>query len=86
MSFSYSKQMQSYAIANKIPEVLDQLYCFCQCDQSIGHHSLLSCFADNHASMCGICMDEAILADEMHKDGKSISAIANEIDKRYWEK
>jgi hypothetical protein len=43
------KIRDAYAIARAIPEVLDQLYCYCSC-QSIGHKSLLSCYVDDHAS------------------------------------
>lgn len=43
------KVKKAYEIARAIPEVLDQLYCYCQC-QSIGHKSLLSCYVDDHAA------------------------------------
>lgn len=43
------KVKQAYEIARAIPEVLDRLFCYCQC-QSIGHKSLLSCYVDDHAS------------------------------------
>ena len=43
------KVREAYEIARAIPEVLDRLYCHCQC-QSIGHKSLLSCYVDDHAS------------------------------------
>lgn len=37
-------------IAQQIPEILDQLYCYCECDKHLGHYSLLSCFVDSHAA------------------------------------
>ena len=40
----------AYQIAREIPEILDQLYCYCECDKLLGHHSLLSCFVDSHAA------------------------------------
>lgn len=40
----------TYRIAKEIPEVLDQLYCYCRCAENFGHKSLLSCYADKHAS------------------------------------
>ena len=43
------KVKQAYEIARTIPEVLDRLYCYCQCGD-IGHKSLLSCYVDDHAS------------------------------------
>jgi hypothetical protein len=41
---------RSYEIAQEIPEILDQLYCYCECDKHLGHKSLLSCFIDSHAA------------------------------------
>ena len=41
---------RAYQIANEIPDILDQLYCYCQCDRSLGHKSLLSCFTDDHGA------------------------------------
>lgn len=41
---------RAYQIANDIPDVLDQLYCYCGCDRSLGHKSLLSCFTDDHGA------------------------------------
>jgi hypothetical protein len=44
------KAAVTHQIARDIPEVLDQLYCYCECDKSIGHKSLLSCYTDGHAA------------------------------------
>jgi hypothetical protein len=41
---------RAYQVAHEIPEVLDQLYCYCQCDKHLGHKSLLSCFTDTHGA------------------------------------
>lgn len=41
---------RAYQIANEIPDLLDQLYCYCGCDRSLGHKSLLSCFTDDHGA------------------------------------
>lgn len=41
---------EAYRIAKETPEVLDQLYCYCRCAENFGHKSLLSCYADRHAS------------------------------------
>lgn len=41
---------RGYQVAHEIPEVLDQLYCYCQCDKHLGHKSLLSCFTDTHGA------------------------------------
>ena len=40
----------AYAAAREYPNVLDQVYCYCSCDQPpVNHKSLLSCFTDRHA-------------------------------------
>jgi hypothetical protein len=44
------KAAVTHRIARDIPDVLDQLYCYCECDKSIGHKSLLSCYTDGHAA------------------------------------
>ena len=40
----------AYQVAREIPDVLDQLYCHCNCHSQYGHASLLSCYTDGHAS------------------------------------
>jgi len=46
----YGTVRKAYAIAREIPEVLDQLYCYCRCRENINHLNLLSCYTDKHAS------------------------------------
>lgn len=77
------KAAQAYQIAKEIPEILDSLYCYCRCKEDHGHKSLLTCYVDDHAEHCGVCMDEAIIAYDMFKQGKDISSIRRFIDKRY---
>lgn len=43
------KARQAHAVARVIPDVLDQLRCYCRCE-GIGHVSLLSCYTDGHAA------------------------------------
>lgn len=83
MRYKMQKQMISYGVAGKIPQVLDQIYCFCGCSHSIGHKSLLSCFTDDHAANCGICMDQALLADKMTNNGGSIIEIVDAMDAQF---
>lgn len=58
----------AYMIAREIPETLAQLPCYCHCDKSIKHKSLHSCFTDDHAANCGICMNEAMAAYKYKKE------------------
>jgi hypothetical protein len=44
------KATAAHRVAREIPDVLDQLYCYCQCDKHFGHKSLLSCYTDGHAA------------------------------------
>lgn len=44
------KTERAYQVAQEIPDVLDHLYCYCQCDKHVGHLTLLSCYTDNHAA------------------------------------
>ena len=49
--FPDSQVRKVYRIAKEIPWVLDSIFCYCYCESSIGHKSLLSCYVDNHAAM-----------------------------------
>jgi len=68
---------QAYKNAAKIPEVLDSIYCYCKCKENprFRHKNLLTCFTDNHASKCGICLSQFSMAWDMSKEGKSIEEI-----------
>lgn len=74
---------QAYRAAAEIPDLLDQLYCYCECEQSIGHKSLKSCFVDLHGANCGICQNEALLAWQLNRKGWPVLKIRNEVDRTY---
>ena len=42
---------QAYQIVRDVPWLLDSIYCFCYCEESFQHKSLLSCYVDDHAAM-----------------------------------
>jgi hypothetical protein len=44
------KAAHAHQVARDMPDLLDALYCYCECDKSIGHKSLLSCYTDGHAA------------------------------------
>jgi uncharacterized protein with PCYCGC motif len=77
------KTASAYRLAEEIPDVLDHLYCYCHCDKSIGHITLLSCFTDTHAANCAVCQDEAIDAAAMLRKGHSVPDIRRSIDSKY---
>lgn len=66
----FGKARDAYEVAKKIPETLAQLPCYCECDKAFGHKSLHTCFVDDHASQCAVCVDEALLAYRLQKDEK----------------
>jgi hypothetical protein len=41
---------EAYQAAAEIPDVLAGLHCYCGCDKSLGHRSLLDCFVDDHGA------------------------------------
>jgi hypothetical protein len=50
-SFSFTGSVAAaYAVAERTPALLDQLYCYCRCKENFGHKSLLSCYVDRHAA------------------------------------
>jgi len=77
------KTSNTYEIAREIPEILDSLYCYCDCKKHFGHKSLLTCYVDDHAAYCDVCMDEAIRAYELFKQGKDILTIRKTIDREF---
>ncbi len=72
------KTREAYEIAKKIPETLAELPCYCHCDQAFGHKSLHSCYVDDHASHCAVCVDEALLAYKLQKEEKLTPAQVRE--------
>jgi hypothetical protein len=48
-SLFVGRASKAYAAAKQYPEVMDQVFCYCECDQPPTYHkTLLSCFTDNH--------------------------------------
>ncbi|MCA1634508.1 MAG: PCYCGC domain-containing protein [Acidobacteria bacterium] len=64
------KQRLGYLAAKEIPKTIAQLPCYCHCDKGFGHKSLHSCFVDDHAAHCAICIDEALMALQLEKTEK----------------
>jgi len=73
----------AYQVAHDMPDVLDQLYCYCECDKHSGHRSLLSCYTDQHAANCDVCVNEAVDASRMMKQGYKMAEIRREVDRKY---
>ncbi len=72
-----------YRMAAEIPEVLDGIYCYCDCHHNFNHYSLLTCFESDHGGNCDVCMNEVRIAYRMHKEGKTLEQIRQVIDATY---
>ena len=65
---------EAYRAVREIPVTIAQLPCYCHCDRGLGHKSLYSCFEDDHASHCDVCVREALLALRLEKEQKMTPA------------
>jgi hypothetical protein len=81
--FTDEKARAAYQTAKDIPEVLEQLPCFCGCMMNMGHKNNLFCFMDQHGSVCDICEDIALDARKMHDQGLPIAQIQENIRDKY---
>lgn len=79
----YPRVARAYAMAAAVPDIVDGLYCHCHCAEHSSHYSLLECFQTDHAARCDICMSEATIAYEMTRDGTSLDAIRDEVDRTF---
>lgn len=82
--FSDPETKASYQAASANAPLLAQLPCYCHCERSHGHKSLLSCFADAHGAECSICRREALFAGSEASRGKSATQIREEIIRGLW--
>jgi len=76
------KIRDAYQVARDIPQTLAQLPCFCYCD-TIGHKSLHSCYEDEHSTGCTVCLDSALLASKLKKEGLSDQQIREKLIAKY---
>src|SRR5580704_6410603 len=83
-AFQYPYQAKAYELAAKIPNVLNQMPCYCYCER-MGHKSLHTCFELTHGAKCGICMKEVFFAYEQTKLKKTPAEIRTAIIKGDWQ-
>jgi hypothetical protein len=76
----------AYALAARVRKVLYQQPCYCHCDRSQGHGSLLDCFAGKHAAECGVCIREGLYSYEQTRKGKTPAQIREGIEAGDWQK
>lgn len=77
------KTRAAYQAVKEIPQTIAQLPCYCHCDRSIGHKSLHNCFEDDHAAHCVVCVDEALLAYRLEREGLTAPQIRDRIVAEY---
>jgi hypothetical protein len=80
---AYPRVREVYQMAAQIPDVLDGLYCHCDCSKHSNHRSLLTCFQDDHGAACDVCLTEAALAYRMIGEGRSLKDIRRAVDGLY---
>jgi hypothetical protein len=76
----------SYRLAARIKKVLYQQPCYCHCDRTEGHTSLLDCYTGHHAAECGTCVREGLYAYEQTRKGKTAAQIREGIEHGEWQK
>lgn len=81
--FSDPRVRASYEAAKQYAHVLEEIYCHCRCKENIGHRALVECFETGHATDCTVCMNSAIIAARMTKDGKTPKEINKALDALY---
>lgn len=74
---------QAYTFAGEKPALMARLWCYCGCDRTAGHRSLLDCYRDNHGSRCAICTGEALMAQQMSEQESPVEQIREAIRRRY---
>src|SRR5713226_5398163 len=81
--FQIASIREAYSVAKEIPDVLAQQPCYCYCQRQ-GHRSLLDCFASLHSTSCDICINEARLAGQLHRQGRTADKIRTAIIQKQW--
>jgi len=73
------RQRDAYRAVREVPQLIAQLPCYCYCDRGFGHKSLHSCYVDDHAAHCAVCVDEVLEAYKLQQRGLSAMQIREQI-------
>ena len=76
----------AYTVAGRVKKVLYQQPCYCHCDRSQGHGSLLDCFVSRHGAGCAICQKEDFYSYEQTHKGQTPPQIREGILHGEWQK
>jgi uncharacterized protein with PCYCGC motif len=77
------KTKEAYRVVRENPQLIAQLPCYCYCDRGFGHKSLQSCYVDDHAAHCAVCVDEVLIAYDLQKQGLSAQQIREKLVAQY---
>ena len=69
-----------YMAAKEIPALSQKLFCYCGCDYTDEHTSLLDCYTCDHSVDCDYCQGEMMMAFKMHRKGASVAEIQKALD------
>ena len=83
-NFSDPVVQNAYALAAHVKKVLYQQPCYCHCDRSQGHESLLDCFVSKHGAGCETCVREDLYSYEQTHKGKTPAQIRAGIIQGEW--
>ena len=84
-TFPDAENQKIYALAAKEKPVLYQQPCYCHCDRSQGHESLLDCFVSKHGAGCETCVREDLYSYEQTHKGKTPTQIRAGIIQGEWQ-
>ncbi|MGH7576867.1 MAG: PCYCGC motif-containing (lipo)protein [Longimicrobiales bacterium] len=83
-AFEDREVRHAYGVATRIPEILNQLYCWCGCENRGVHRSNLACFEDEMSASCDVCRGTAEIAYAMVQNGITDAAkIQAAVDARW---
>ena len=74
---------EAYIVARQNPWLLAQLWCWCGCDRTSGHRSLLDCYRDRHGATCATCAGEALEANQLFNQGSPVEQIRAALRARF---
>lgn len=83
--FSHPYQQVAYTMADRVPQLLYQMPCYCRCDLAMRHRSLHSCFEGTHAAVCTTCMSEAAYVYQESKKGRTATQVRAGIERGDWQ-
>lgn len=78
------KTARTYNIALENRDLMDSMYCYCNCKKNLGHKSLLTCFVTTHAINCNICQDQALYAYSQYQKNPDLVKVRTAVDRKFW--